>query len=64
MGIKNEIGHKGGQICEKLNSPSESKTWPLFLFKNNLLRIMYNLVGASQKFIYSLPSYALTANKR
>lgn len=45
-------------------SPKETKTWPLFLFKNNLLRIIYNLVGASKKFIYSLPSYALTANKR
>ena len=45
-------------------SPKETTTWPLFLFKNNLLRIIYNLVGASKKFFYSLPSYALRANKR
>lgn len=44
-------------------SPKETKRWPLFLFKNNLLRIIYNLVGASKKFIYSLPSYALKTNK-
>ena len=66
MGIKNKIGNKLKAVKSIKNWPistKETKRWPLFLFENNLLRIIYNLVGAYKKFIYSLPSYALRANK-